>query len=178
MSTYMNNRISKSGLFIALILCAPVAAKAALEPRVQGVPDAPKAETKARPAGYPGGFPDTPQNHWAYVAVAKLESGRLIQWYEGSRQTPLPPLMTRYEFAVATARTMDKLANVAPADPLDFAHMSWAQIEREIITRMWLAQFDDSIEALQVEFADELVRLGTRFDSIEPRGATKQLEIP
>ncbi len=159
------NKITR--LFLALIFLAPSTAKAALEPRVEGASAAPKTET--RPADYPGGFPDTPQNHWAYVAVAKLESGRLIQWYEGSRESPLPPLMTRYEFAVETARAMDKLANVAPADTLRFADMTWTQIEHEIIAHLWLSQFDASLTALQTEFAPEIKRLSIRVDSLEKR---------
>lgn len=53
-------------------------------------------------------FSDVPQDHWAYNAIDKLASQGLIEGYpdgtfKGKRN------MTRYEFAVAIARLMDRI---------------------------------------------------------------------
>ena len=57
-------------------------------------------------------FSDVPQDHWAYNAIEKLASQGLIEGYtdgtfKGKRS------MTRYEFAVAIARLLDNVQNIA-----------------------------------------------------------------
>jgi len=57
-------------------------------------------------------FSDVPQGHWAYAAVEKLAAAGLVEGYadgtyRGARN------MTRYEFAVAIARLLDNVQNIA-----------------------------------------------------------------
>lgn len=191
MSTHEGTSMIKTTAFAAMLLLVPLTAHttrtahAALEPRVPG---ANGAKSEARPvvkpavktdADYPI-FPDTPKNHWAYVAMEKLQRANLSFRYAGANRIPLPlpRTMTRYEVAVFTARALDKLATVAPAATLRLDQMSWQEIEREIIVRMWLAQFDSSLNALQTEFADELARLGVRVDSLGEPSQTPRKRTP
>ena len=90
-------------------------------------------------------FVDVPMNHWAYDAVAQLAAKGILQGYpDGTFQGTKP--MTRYEFAVATARAL-------------------AYVENHYASKEDLAV----IQKLVVEFQDELKALGVKVDAIDKR---------
>jgi hypothetical protein len=53
-------------------------------------------------------YPDVPQNHWAYNAINKLSQAGIIEGMPNGTYMGNKP-MTRYEFAVAIARILDKI---------------------------------------------------------------------
>jgi len=65
------------------------------------------------PASAQGAFSDVPRDHWAYDAVQELAEGGIVIGYpdgtfKGNRQ------LTRYEFAMALSRVMEKQGVVGP----------------------------------------------------------------
>lgn len=60
-----------------------------------------------------GVFADVPFDHWAYPAVEQLAQAGVLEGYpDGTYKGPQP--MTRYEFAVATARLYDWVKRTIP----------------------------------------------------------------
>ncbi|MDR3589687.1 MAG: S-layer homology domain-containing protein, partial [Negativicutes bacterium] len=91
-------------------------------------------------------FSDVPAGHWAYGAVTKLAQSGLIAGYEdGSFQGTRP--MNRYEFALLTAKTIDRY------DRADAANQKL-------------------IDDLSAEFASELNKMGARLARVEAKTNT------
>ena len=89
-------------------------------------------------------FDDVPKTHWAYEAIAEAVEAGILQGYDnkfnGNRQ------LNRYQMAVITAKMLDCFKNkeAAPSD------------------------FDLSkLEALTIEFSDEIAQLKNRVDAID-----------
>ncbi len=129
------------------------------------------AQDAAPAGGMAKEFQDVPVGHWAYPALQKLAAAGVLEGYPpiGDYRGKKP--MTRYEFAVAIARILDRIppANAAVAfDPSGLQSQIDALNKRPIpdITR---AQTQDLIDALRREFADELARLDGRVTVIENR---------
>ncbi len=113
-------------------------------------------------------FPDVPKNHWAYEAINKLASAGIIEGRDGGVYVGNAP-MTRYEFAVAIARLLDKINVTAPgAPPYNDAELR-GRIESLENGRISRQEVLDLIAALRTEFADELSRLGVRVGDLEAR---------
>ncbi len=66
-------------------------------------------------------FKDVPQDHWAYSAVADLQKQGILLGYPPENFYKGRRYLTRYEFAVALKRALDKIGNVGgtpgPAGP-------------------------------------------------------------
>ena len=119
-------------------------------------------------------YPDVPKNHWAYEALDKLSRAGILEGrpggvYEGNKS------MTRYEFAVAIARLLDKIPTVGPTGaivaPFDNStnERRLTDLEGRPIPDITRAEVNDLITALRTEFATELERLGVRVDALEGR---------
>lgn len=120
-------------------------------------------------------FPDVPKNHWAYEAINKLASAGIIEGRDGGVYVGNAP-MTRYEFAVAIARLLDKIQPAGTSfDPtvingrLDALEARPQGIQRQEVL--------DLIAALRTEFADELSRLGVRVGDLETRVTTLENKV-
>jgi hypothetical protein len=102
-------------------------------------------------------FADVPKDHWAYEAVAKAVESGLLQGYSnkfyGSRA------MTRYQMAVVVARMLDRL-HVLKANG-----------------RMFTAQDIANLEALTIEFADELSLLNVKVSTLEEQVAVLRKDV-
>ena len=110
-------------------------------------------------------FPDVPKNHWAYEAINKLASAGIIEGRDGGVYVGNAP-MTRYEFAVAIARLLDKMPQGGVTyDDTELRNRIGA-LENGRISRQEVL---DLIAALRTEFADELSRLGVRVGDLEAR---------
>ncbi|MBI4860844.1 MAG: S-layer homology domain-containing protein [Candidatus Riflebacteria bacterium] len=104
-----------------------------------------------------GPFADIPKGHWAYEAVAKAVESGLLQGYEnkyyGNRA------MTRYQMAVVVARMLEKLAVLRSNG------------------RMFTAQDIANLEALTIEFADELALLNVKVSTLEEQTAVLRKDV-
>lgn len=153
-------RQAKLGMLLALAAAAP----AIVAPKLSAPAH---AQDRAE-------YPDVPRGHWAYEALDKLSRAGIIEGrpggvYEGNRP------MTRYEFAVAIARLLDRIptGGVGTVTTPGAAGLRGetgppGPMRDDLATDQELA---DAIAALRTEFADELARLGVRVDALEGRVA-------
>jgi hypothetical protein len=150
---------------LGVVLAIAATAPAIVAPKLVAQAQAQAAATA------PAEYPDVPRGHWAYDAIDALSRAGIIEGrpggvYEGNRP------MTRYEFAVAIARLLQKI----PGQPTTVAAYSDQEL-RDRITRLEArptpditrAEVQDLITALRTEFADELSRLGQRMDAFDTR---------
>jgi len=147
---------------LSALLAVAAAAPAVVAPNLVGTAH---AQDRAE-------FQDVPRDHWAYAALQKLAAAGVIEGYPPAGDFRGQRAMTRYEFAVAIARLLDKM----PTPPPAVAGYNDTELRNRIgvletrpvpdITR---AQVNDLIAALQREFRDELARLGGRVDTLEGR---------
>lgn len=115
-------------------------------------------------------YPDVPKNHWAYEALDKLSRAGILEGrpggvYEGNKS------MTRYEFAVAIARLLDKQVVTPGGEVFDptVINNRLTALEARPVPDITRAEVNDLITALRTEFATELERLGVRVDALEGR---------
>jgi hypothetical protein len=132
------------------------------------------------PAFAQGPFADVPADHWAYAAVDKLQRAGIVigypdQTYGGKRA------MTRYEFAVAIARLLDKLEGMGKT--IDTSQFALKSDLNNFVTRPELEKYAlksdlagfarqsdvDTLKGLVKEFQTELTTLGVDVDSIKKR---------
>ena len=122
-------------------------------------------------------FQDVPLTHWAYPALQKLAAAGILEGYPPNGNFIGQRPMTRYEFAVAIARLLDKIqAGQGPKGDQGIQGIPGPQGERGPagggtgpgggLTRDEVLGI---IQPLQLEFRDELARLGARVDAIESR---------
>ncbi len=122
-------------------------------------------------------FQDVPRDHWAYAALQKLAAAGVLEGYPPAGDYRGNRAMTRYEFAVAIARLLERFPNVTPGGP-DLTERVVA-LEGRPVPDVTRAQVNDLIAALQREFRDELARLGGRVDTLETRvGALENRVTP
>ena len=153
----------KATLGIALVIAA--AAPSVLAPRVVHAQDA------ANPA--PAEYPDVPRGQWANQALNKLSQIGVIEGLPNGNYYGNKP-MTRYEFAVAIARLLDRIPSlpaVVAGERFDNSENErrLTALEGRPIPDITKAEVNDLIGSLRREFADELARLGVRLDAVENR---------
>ena len=164
----MQNKTKRLSVLLGLALGAPALVAPVVMP--SHAPAAMAAETAE--------YPDVPQNHWAYEAINKLSQAGIIEGMPNGTYMGNKP-MTRYEFAVAVARILDKVggagANGAqgaqgeqgpqgPRGPVGPA----GQIP-DVSQFVKRPELVDAINALRNEFAPELKALGVRVDDLDKR---------
>jgi len=170
------------GVFLAL---------AATVPAIVAPPLAPSAEAQATTAERVE-YPDVPRGHWAYEALNRLSQAGIIEGlpngtYAGNKA------MTRYEFAVAIARLLDRMpqggvsqadfealrnqVNNLPKPPAGFVLPDDVVRSGQIANFITRQEVNDLIAALRREFADELQRLGVRMDQVEGRISTLEQRV-
>jgi len=144
------------------------------------------ASAQAQPANAQNAeYPDVPRGHWAYEAINKLSQAGIIEGLPDGNYYGNKP-MTRYEFAVAIARLLQRPTGgggqgtqgiqgpPGPAGPAgergpegpNFPDLVRTPQIANFITRQ---EVNDLIAALRREFADELARLGVRVDELDRR---------
>ena len=94
----MQNKTKRLSVLLGLALGAPAVVAPVVMP--SHAPAAIAQETAE--------YPDVPQNHWAYDAINKLSQAGIIEGMPNGTYMGNKP-MTRYEFAVAVARILDKI---------------------------------------------------------------------
>ena len=120
-------------------------------------------------------FSDVPLTHWAYPALQKLAAAGILEGYPPTGNFIGQRPMTRYEFAVAIARLLDKGGLQgekgekgdpgAPGAP-GINGQGGGIAPGDFLTRDQVLAI---VEPLQREFRDELARLGARMDAVEQR---------
>jgi hypothetical protein len=98
---------------------------------------------------YGAPFSDVPRTHWAYDAIQKAVNAGILQGYDGKYDGQR--LLNRYQMAVIVAKMLDKMGTGggAAAAPEDLKKMI------------------ANLEALTVEFADELALLNVKVSTLE-----------
>jgi hypothetical protein len=163
---------STLGALIAVFAAAP----AVVAPQLVANAQAQDAAATTAAAEYP----DVPTNHWAYAAINRLSQAGIIEGlpsgaYGGNRA------MTRYEFAVAIARLLERIGggqvSVREFDPTTINNRLTALEARPTpdITR---TEVVDLINNLRREFQDELAKLGVRVDALENRVSNLENRVP
>jgi len=119
-------------------------------------------------------FADVPLGHWAYPALQKLAAAGIVEGYPPTGNYIGQRPMTRYEFAVAIARLLDRIPtipevqNVTPYNDTELRNRIGA-LEARPVPDINRAQVQDLIDALRREFADELARVNGRIDALDTR---------
>ncbi|HVF11229.1 MAG TPA: S-layer homology domain-containing protein [Abditibacteriaceae bacterium] len=183
------------GVMIAFAAAAPAVVVPQLVTQAQAQDAVPAVPAEAAPAAdQRADYPDVLPGHWAYDAIDKLSRAGVVEGLpDGNYHGPKP--MTRYEFAVAIARLMDRFGAVtttvvppAPAavdlGPLtgrvtalearpqvDIGPLTGrvTALEARPVPDITRAEVNDLLTALKNEFRDELGRLGVRVGEMEGR---------
>lgn len=114
-------------------------------------------------------FQDVPRDHWAYAALQKLAGAGVLEGMPTSGEYRGPRQLTRYEFAVAIARILDRIGGGGGVFDPTTINSRLDALEARPTPDVTRAQVNDLIAALQREFRDELARLGGRVDVVESR---------
>lgn len=168
----MQNKAKRLSVLLGLALGAPAVVAPVVAP--SHAPAAIAQETAE--------YPDVPQNHWAYDAINKLSQAGIIEGMPNGTYVGNKP-MTRYEFAVAVARILDKTSQgqqgpageQGPAGQRGPAGVAGPRGERgpagpvDVSKLATKAELRDAINALRNEFAPELKQLGVRVDDLDKR---------
>ena len=151
-----------------LLLASAIASSAADQVKAAGKdtpPDRPVHRARkrlrhavaARPTDPTGPFTDVPRGHWAYDAIRKAADAGLMQGWQNEfhgKQT-----VNRYQMAVVVARLLDRA--------------SVLKIDGRTITGKDIA----NLEALCIEFADELSLLNVKVSKLESTIAALKGEV-
>lgn len=115
-------------------------------------------------------YPDIPHNHWAYVTMTKLSQVGLIENISNGVYLSYKPL-TRYEFAVAVARILDKVNAFSIDELCEPGKDCMPGLSKTISDGGFVKRPEliDAISALRTEFKDELKALGVRVDGLDKR---------
>ncbi|HVK07100.1 MAG TPA: S-layer homology domain-containing protein [Armatimonadaceae bacterium] len=125
----------------------------------------------------PASFADVPTDHWAYASVEKLrDAGIVIGYPDGTYGGKRA--MTRYEFAVAIARLLDKVGT--GAQPIDA--YTKAEADALFAKKSDLAGFAtkadvDELRRLVDEFKNELATLGQQINTINTKLADLEKRV-
>lgn len=163
----------KRNLTLGALLAAAVVAPAVVAPRVM-------PQAQAQPAaGAPAEYPDVPRNHWAYDALNKLSQAGVIEGRPGGNYVGNEP-MTRYEFAVAIARLLERIKAPDQVQPYNDTELRnrITTLEGRPVPDIFRADVVELINALRNEFRDELNRLGARVDTLEGRVTALENRVP
>ena len=135
-------------------------------------------------------FPDVPADHWAYAALQKLAAAGILEGYPPSGAYVGARPMTRYEFAVAIARVLNKIPAPSEAktttivnnvaNPYDDGPLKTriSALESRPIPDITKAQVNDLLKALSTEFHDELARVNGRLTALDARITEVENKIP
>jgi len=171
---------------LGALLALAAAAPAIVAPRLVATANAQPATTA------PAEYPDVPRGHWAYEALNRLSQAGIIEGLPNGTYAGNKP-MTRYEFAVAIARLLDKIPasgggtaydDTAIRSRLDALEARpdlsgrVAALEARPIPDITRAEVMDLISALRTEFANELSRLGVRVTAVEDRVTILENRVP
>lgn len=127
-------------------------------------------------------FQDVPLTHWAYPALQKLAAAGILEGYPPTGNFIGQRPMTRYEFAVAIARLLDKMGTgggpggVGPKGDKGDQGIpglngpgTTGGLTRDDVLAI--------LDPLQREFRDELARVDARLTALENRMSTEESKV-
>lgn len=124
-------------------------------------------------------FSDVPKNHWAYDAIRELSERGVIEGFEGKASARFEgnKALTRYEFAQALYRTIQKLEaeiGVTKATgAIDEVNV------RSLLEKSSLgAQDTELLKKLILEFQKELADMNLRVTNLEAKQRNMELSQP
>ena len=98
---------------------------------------------------FAGSFTDVPRTHWAYDAIQSAVDAGILQGYDGKFHGRR--LINRYQMAVITAKLLNKAGNATGGPAVN------GDVQKMIA----------NLEALTIEFADELALLNVKVSTLE-----------
>ena len=98
---------------------------------------------------FAGKFTDVPRTHWAYDAIQSAVDAGILQGYDGKFHGKR--LLNRYQMAVITAKLLNKAGNATGGRAVN------GDVQKMIA----------NLEALTIEFADELALLNVKVSTLE-----------
>jgi len=101
-------------------------------------------------------FSDVPQGHWAYKAIEKAVEAGILQGYDGKFHGN--KTLNRYQMAVVVARMLDRIETMGPSGKVG---------KKDI----------ENLEALTIEFADELALLNVKVSTLEDSFADLKKDV-
>lgn len=122
-------------------------------------------------------FQDVPTGHWAYPALQKLAAAGILEGYPPTGNFIGQRPMTRYEFAVAIARLLDRIPGGGQTDLTD-VNRRLGILEARRIPDVTRADVNDLIDALRREFQDEIARINGRVDVLDQRMQILESRVP
>ena len=137
-------------------------------------------------------FQDVPLTHWAYPALQKLAAAGILEGYPPTGNFIGQRPMTRYEFAVAIARLLDKMGPTQDLGPLSDrvtalearpqggganAPFDPSGLQNQINNRLTRDEVLAIVNPLQIEFREELARVDARLTALENRMSTEESKV-
>ncbi len=130
-------------------------------------------------------FQDVPLTHWAYPALQKLAAAGILEGYPPNGNFIGQRPMTRYEFAVAIARLLDKMGNGTQGPKGDQGIQGiQGPAGRDAVgggpagpTGLTRDEVLAIVNPLQREFRDELARVDARLTALENRMSTEESKV-
>jgi hypothetical protein len=108
---------------------------------------------------FAAGFNDVPRTHWAYDAIQKAVDAGILQGYDNKFDGK--QLLNRYQMAVVVSKMLDKMGGGKPG-PMPAGD--------------WSRQLQN-LEALTIEFADELAKLNVQVSTLEDSFAELKAKV-
>ncbi len=163
------NKITKMSALLAVAAAAPaIVAPGLVAP----------AQAQDRPE-----FQDVPLTHWAYPALQKLAAAGILEGYPPTGNFIGQRPMTRYEFAVAIARLLDKIGTGTigpqglPGERGEQGIPGIPGVGGNGVAGLTRDEVNNIVDPLRLEFRDELARVNGRLDAIENRLATQESKV-
>ena len=163
------NKITKMSALLAVAAAAPAIVAPGLVAPAQ-------AQDRAE-------FQDVPLTHWAYPALQKLAAAGILEGYPPTGNFIGQRPMTRYEFAVAIARLLDKIQVNADGIPGPIGPQGEQGpqgipgISGNGVAGLTRDEVLQIVDPLQREFRDELARVNGRLDAIENRLSAEESKV-
>jgi len=158
-------RITKLSALFAVAAVAP----AVVSPTVASAQTAPERAQ----------FEDVPAGHWAYNALNKLAAAGIVEGYPPSGNYLGNRALTRYEFAVAIARLLERFPQGFDATTINdrLTALEGRTAPTPVAPDITRAEVIDLIDQLRREFRDELARMGARVDGLEARLTAEENKV-
>ena len=122
-------------------------------------------------------FSDVPQDHWAYAAIDKLAASGIIEGYPSGRFDGKRS-MTRYEFAAAIARIVDRLSAGTKGEKGETGAQGAPGQPGQVLTPEQQAALDKLIKEFGPELASLRADLGALTKRVEELEAAPKPAAP
>jgi len=126
-------------------------------------------------------FQDVKPGHWAYDALQKLAAAGVLEGYPPTGNYIGQRPMTRYEFAVAIARLLDRIqVPVSAGTSYNDTELRnrITTLEGRPLPDVTRAQVQELIDALKREFQDDIARIDGKVTALDQRMSAVEARVP